>query len=379
VASAAPVTLDSEQKAATGVAAAYWISEGAPLLSENVVYPVSAQADQGLKMVASATSFEALIATQGGISINCPISGTVTAKMANAMPRVLKLQWNDCVKSMFRVEHTFSGPISITLQSDSLVPQRVSAIQMGNATLPFEDKYRYESSDQVDTTTDSYRVNLRGDLSWTRAAGCCEFLGSSSYEVNGIFDEQTLAEYSDGAPSSTFSYKIVPTRVSVRKSASRSDDFNFTDNEYEFLSGTLEEVISGPSLSEDTESYKFNDYRVHQTYDYAAAWRSTLTVDGKVNMTWHPYRGSACTSGLYSFRTKSPIVMPLETTLASSGELVVNGDVNARFFSPDNVPRKLPMPVNGMLLNIRVQDLGTFNYDTGSFLETVDAVGQCLF
>src|SRR3954467_14930460 len=88
VASAAPVTLDSEQKAATGVAAAYWISEGAPLLSENVVYPVSAQADQGLKMVASATSFEALIATQGGISINCPISGTVTAKMANAMPRV---------------------------------------------------------------------------------------------------------------------------------------------------------------------------------------------------------------------------------------------------------------------------------------------------
>jgi hypothetical protein len=165
--------------------------------------------------------------------------------------------------------------------------------------------------------------------------------------------------------------------LKVIESASQSDAGDLAVNDFDFLSGTLE-VISGTPTGEDPEIYKFNDYRIHQSYDYTA-WTSTLSVDGKLNATWHAYRGNACASGLYSFRTRLPIVQSLDTGLASSGELVVNTDVNARFFSPADVPRKLPTPVNGMLLNLRVQDVGTFNYDTDRLFETLHATGQCLF
>jgi hypothetical protein len=378
VASAAPVTLDSEQKAADGVNAAFTLRALVPLYSDIVVYSVTDQADRGLKMVAAATSFEALLATKRGISINCPNSGSLSAKMADSLPRVLKLQWNDCAMTRFGAEHTFSGPLSVTLQSDSLRPERVSGVQMGNADMAFEDKYRNEFPDQIDTTTDSYRVSLRGDLSWTRAGqGCCQFLGSSSYEVNGSYQEQIHVEYTDGTSSWTSSQKIAATRMTVIESKSQSDAGDLTINDFDYMSGALA-FSTGTAPSENTEIYKFNDYRIHEYYDYTA-WTSTVTVDGKVNASWAPSRGPACTSGLYSFRTRSPIVQPLGTELASSGELVVNGDVNARFFSPLNVPRKLPAPVNGMLLNMRVHDVGTFNYDTDRLFETLHYAGQCLF
>jgi hypothetical protein len=35
------------------------------------------------------------------------------------------------------------------------------------------------------------------------------------------------------------------------------------------------------------------------------------------------------------------------------------------------------VPVNGMLLNLRVRDVGTFNYDAATWLSALSPVGQC--
>jgi hypothetical protein len=40
-------------------------------------------------------------------------------------------------------------------------------------------------------------------------------------------------------------------------------------------------------------------------------------------------------------------------------------------------PPGLPVPVNGMLLNLRVRDVGTFNYDAANWFSALSPVGQC--
>jgi hypothetical protein len=72
-----------------------------------------------------------------------------------------------------------------------------------------------------------------------------------------------------------------------------------------------------------------------------------------------------------------PLFYSLDTTATfQSGELVVNGAV-ARFYSATNTPPGLPAPVNGMLLNLRVRDVGTFNYDATDWFAALSPVGQC--
>jgi hypothetical protein len=76
-------------------------------------------------------------------------------------------------------------------------------------------------------------------------------------------------------------------------------------------------------------------------------------------------------------KTRVPLSYSLDTTQTiQSGELVVNGAV-ARFYSAVNTPPGLPVPVNGMLLNLRVRDVGTFNYDAATWLSALSPVGQC--
>jgi hypothetical protein len=49
----------------------------------------------------------------------------------------------------------------------------------------------------------------------------------------------------------------------------------------------------------------------------------------------------------------------------------------AKFYSAENTPPGLPVPVNGMLLNLRVRDVGTFNYDAADWFQALSPVGVC--
>lgn len=58
-------------------------------------------------------------------------------------------------------------------------------------------------------------------------------------------------------------------------------------------------------------------------------------------------------------------------------QIGINGSVVASFYSNLNTPPDLPVPVNGMLLSMRVRNIGTFNYDVTNWFEAVGPVGQC--
>jgi hypothetical protein len=82
-------------------------------------------------------------------------------------------------------------------------------------------------------------------------------------------------------------------------------------------------------------------------------------------------------AGLYAFKTREPLVGQLFSGTFQGGELVVNGSAVAKFYSDTTTPPSLPAPVNGMLLSMRVRDVGTFIYDAASWRDAVYPAGQC--
>jgi hypothetical protein len=94
--------------------------------------------------------------------------------------------------------------------------------------------------------------------------------------------------------------------------------------------------------------------------------------------TWPQNPGAGCLSGGYLFNTRVPLFRRLDSALQAyeSGELVINGDVNMRLYSPDNVPAGLPVPVNGMLVHVNVKKVGSLDYDTG-WLGSLQSVASC--
>lgn len=375
---AAPIVLDTEQKAAAGVSTAFFTSHEAPLYVHINIEAVRRHADRALDAVAAVTTPEGLMATRGGIDIPCSIAGGLTARMPNALPRVLKVQWNGCVMNVDGYVRTYNGSAAITLATDSFTPDKLLAVRFGNASGDFTEQYRSDTAEQIDIVTNSINLLVRGDISMTRAFGeFGEVIGTSTYEMHGHTRDHRVLEFPNGAPSFELEFRIIAQRLNAIESLTMADAGMFYDDKVQLLSGQLSAVRKDPApYGETTQAYKFNGYQVRDVSDYRAL-SSQRTIDGRVDVTWNPFFGDGCMNGTYAFRTREPLVRSLETGLLERGDLAVNGDVVARFYSAATVPPQLPVPSNGMLVNMRVKDLGTFNYDVASEYEALYPVGQC--
>ncbi|HVF16480.1 MAG TPA: hypothetical protein VNA21_06195 [Steroidobacteraceae bacterium] len=377
-ATATPVALDTEQKAAAGVGAALHTSHSVPLLLTVLSDGVIQQVERALAALNGQTTVAALIATRGGIMIACDAGGSVKAKMANALPRVLHLTWTGCTTPIFEEAHTFNGTAVITLPADTFAPDSVDAIRLGSVQQPFVEQFSRVFPEFADTITISYAASLRGDISLTRTFGSVgQIIGASSYEVHGYREEQISREFPSALPE-TFGSRISAQKLMVVADIVTSEDRMLVDDDLQFLSGSiLNTRMDPPPYGTTTQSYRLNGYRVRTITDWAN-YHNQLFVDGKVNITWNPFFGAGCVNGTYSFRTRAPMIsQEINEARFAAGELAVNGSVVARFFAPQNVPPRLPAPVNGMLINLRVTDVGSFNYDTASYGQTLVAVGQC--
>lgn len=371
VATAGPIPLDTEQKAAAGVATALYKAE-VPRWVNAVMDEVREYADFTLKTVNRATTPEALMSTPGGITINCSVSGSLQARMADALPRVLRVRWNDCVTSLVGFERKINGPVAITLPADTFRPQNVLAIRLGNASAEFLQQWRTESQEQNDDNTLAFHIALRGDIAMTRLFNCCEWLGSSSFVMKGYYDSQRMMENPVGTPPVLVGYKVDAERLRVIRSTNTA---NFVDeDDTRFRSGSVSFTHTQSNVW--TDAYEFYDYHLRRITDYDA-WNEQLSMNGGMNVSWSPFDGAGCMQGLYAFNTRVPLIDEGFNGSFESGELVVNDSVVASFYSNANTPPTLPTPVNGMLLNMQVRDVGTFNYDVASWYDALHPVGQC--
>jgi hypothetical protein len=320
------------------------------------------------------------LAAPAGFTINCGISGTVKARMTNTSPRVLKLRWNNCVMNQYGLVRTYNGPMTLGLPTDSFRPARLTSLRLGDDTTWFVEEYVQNTPDQIDVVVSKFCITLRGDIATFHAQPQYGTGGTvtASYTVDGYWDNQRQLEFPDGRPPTLVTYKPIAGNLRVRETSVYIPSGMKDDKEIQWLSGTITAEQSETAWGESTQSYAFDRYRVRQVVDYEA-WTVQLAVGGNLKIDWAPAWGSGgCMSGWYSFKTRTPLVRNADLVAYEAGDLIVNDSVNARFYSAATVPADLPTPVNGMLLNMRVKNVGTFNYDVATPSEALVPVGKCV-
>jgi hypothetical protein len=371
-ATASPIVLDTEQKAASALETTLFKAE-VPRSVTGHVDDVLFFADFMLRKVNAATTPAALLSTPAGLTIPCSISGSFKARMPDVQPRVVRLRFTDCkTRILGSIEGTFNGPAAITLPADTFLPETLNAVRFGNASSEFTVHYVTTTPAQTNDTTLAYNIALRGDISMA------QFLGSgpdtSRFRMNGYNDQRSDVITTPPAPSGFYGNKFSAEHLSVVRTLTFNNDVHAED--ILLPAGSISLTHTEPAYGVFTDAYAYNDYRVNRVTDYGA-WNETLSVDGRITATLNPFSGAGCMNGLYAVKTRVPLFYSLDTTATfQSGELVVNGAV-ARFYSATNTPPGLPVPVNGMLLNLRVRDVGTFNYDADSWFSALSPVGQC--
>jgi hypothetical protein len=372
IATASPIVLDTEQKAASALETTLFKADVPRFVNGNVD-DVLFLTDFMLRRVNAATTPAALLSTPAGITIPCAISGSFKARMPDAQPRVLRLRFTDCkTRVLGPPEYTFNGHAAITLPADTFRPDTYLAVRFGNASSELLLQHLSVSPDQTDDATDAYNIALRGEI-WSLFAGASPI--TSTYRVNGYRDLRRDVQTAPPAPSGFYAEKFAAEHLSVVRASTFEGDVSAEDTQ--FVGGSVTFTQTQPTRPVFVDSYTFNDYHVNRITDFGPAWHEQLSVDGRITATINPFFGAGCLNGLYVVKTRVPLSYGLDTTqTVESGELVVNGAV-AKFYSALNTPPGLPVPVNGMLLNLRVRDVGTFNYDAATWLSALSPVGQC--
>ena len=141
-AQAAPVVIDSEQKAAAAVLSAHNFlldrsgTSNARQLLINITHPARDIIRGGLELLAVQTTPSAL-ARSSGITLPCLYGGTLSAQMTRGLLRTLRMTWNSCVLDQYGLQATYNGTGEVVLLGDKFTATSAASLRLGNATQDF--------------------------------------------------------------------------------------------------------------------------------------------------------------------------------------------------------------------------------------------------
>lgn len=380
MAAAAPVTIDSEQKANAAVLAAFRI-KATPLGHMHFVTNYArGQLEDALQKVGAATTPAGLMSMRNGLTLPCAGSGTLTAKMARAFPRVVKFSWSAC---KFTDADGFAreraGNAEVMLVTESFTPEKVAAIRLGSATSDFVDKRLVVYDDQITDETRSLNLRMVGLIPMQRAFPLYGlFVGDFAFETTGFYNEHDHYEFPlwPIAPFDADS-NISMEHLLASGAITYSNEKTHSVEDARFHYGTVTSTSHQDGYPDSMSRYTVDGFRSRREFDHpAATWAESL--DGRIDIqyptpdTYSP----GCQSGTYVFRTRAPVVRSLATPYEfDSGDLLING-MAARFYTAATVPAGLPAPVNHNLIHLDVPNVGQFNYDSNGVLALREAT-QC--
>jgi hypothetical protein len=113
--SAAAAPIESESSGARAFVTSLILRDEVQSLEHQFSYTSRDLIDRALRQFAAATDYATLAASSDGVSLPCPVSGTVTARVSNAWLRVVRLEWQQCVPDQSAFINTFDGPAEVTL------------------------------------------------------------------------------------------------------------------------------------------------------------------------------------------------------------------------------------------------------------------------
>jgi hypothetical protein len=362
---AAPVAIDSEQKANAAVLSAQKALTVPKQDLERFAGYARSIAENALEQLAAATTPVALVNSRSGIVLACATSGDLTARMARTFPRVLKLSWQACAfNDLDGNPHVRNGTAEIILLSDSFTPEKVAGIRFGTRSSDFTDTRHIDDPEQITDELRSVNLRLIGQIPMTRAfPRFGVFVGEFAFEMTGFIQEEFRAEIpGSGQPAYEQTSRAIAEFVIATGATTYNSAKTHSVEDLRLHFGKMTQTSSSPNFPEVISVYTLDGLKIRHESDFVA-FSGSKTVDGKIEFQYAPQAG-ACLSGAYVIKTRAPLVSnSLFSFKYDAGELLINGSTTAQFFSAANVPPTLPVPQLGVLVHLDVRNVGVFNYD----------------
>ncbi len=324
----------AKQNAAAGIVTAFYLREQLPWQTSVLVNPARDLADRALRLLAPATSPSQLLATAAGVSVPCPVSGSILARMAPRAPNVLKLQWVGCTYELSGWNHTLDGSGEITLLNLSFSPTVVAGIRLGDRDSDLVVKLLMLQSTQTVPDLNLHNLRMSGLISVERPDTDYGFHGASSFELSGFFEERIHFQVAGGgdqlfesrltlsADNSYLSYTVAPND---------GYDVRFGRGKLSYLS-VFPETIFGP---EQRTAYSFEPKGLRLRQALGAVGDDSFQIDGAVSVDWPDFFEMDCHKCTdFSYRTAVPMHRPPtypQQSTYDAGEVWINGTTRAQF------------------------------------------------
>jgi hypothetical protein len=226
--SAAPVTIDTQQKAAAAAFTAHELFLGdnvsltLPVKLLGVTDTPRDLADRTLQLLAAVTTPDALTAYKGAMTVPCPLGGSVKARLPRDGSLTLHLEWAACTMLQYPSDPqsatTFTGPGTVQLPESSFAPVTISLLRMGSITADLVATSTYAEEFSVTTSTRTMNVRMAGLIPMTRLSPTGPFIGDFDYRVTGFsrsHDDSTLTLPQQPPDHSTFDGSITIEQAAV--------------------------------------------------------------------------------------------------------------------------------------------------------------------
>lgn len=317
-------------------------------------------------------------AARHGVTLACPLSGTLTAKLSPSSIRRLSITWNDCASL---VENdailSFDGKGELVLGANSFNPEFLLLLQLGDADVRFVETWR-SSTSQSDWEERVFGLGAIGRIPLTQDDG--RYIGQFLYALDGVLEWRYL---SSDAAAPTSRLLNTAQNLLVRGATTWRDTHQVLDEDLT-LSGSARVLhFAGLSPPELQQRFSAQDFRVRRTLRPDRPYFDTLTVDGKIDYLWTPGGVEGCGDGRYSFRTLVPIVHGQNGFLQSfeQGKIVLNGAATATFLVGDGpAPPEWYVPgpdERPTLTRIEMGDAGVYEHTSFAPLVTLPIYEGC--
>jgi hypothetical protein len=307
-------------------------------LQDSVRYPfetmIDGARDIAVRSLAILDAGTTPAAAMQGVTLACPLSGTLTAKLSRPPLRRLSITWDDCA-SLVEDQATlsFDGKGELVLGANSFDADFLLLLQLGNAGEEFVETWRAAGS-EPGREERVFSLAAIGRVPLTRNEG--RYHGQFFYALDGELDWRFLADDAAGA-SPTSRLLHTAKNLVVRGSTTWLEAQQVLDEDLTISGSTQVMHFAELAPPELQQRFSAQDFRVHRTSRPDKPYFDTLTVDGRIDYLWTPGGVHGCGDGRYSFRTLVPIVHGQNGSLQSfaQGKIVLNGAATATFLVGD--------------------------------------------
>jgi hypothetical protein len=342
-------------------------------------------AEEALKLLAAVTTPAALMAAPQGISVPCPSSGSMLAKLPRTGPRVLDLTWSGCATAQQFATIIYDGKGQLGLSGNTFTPAALFLIRLGTSTQDFTITDTYTDSPGF-VFQQAYNLRVVGSVPMKRFLNSPYgiFEGDLNIILNGVIvSTNTLPLGDPGSPP------YVSRETDTIENYVASGSTWHTDDGW-VLHQTLT-VLNGKSGATTRDSNQnFTDWGGFSWEGLRVTWdidertgASTQTVDGRLIRRQAPYVNGTCGDGLYKFRTLEPIRQPNMFRYYSrdAGKVVLNDGALVTFSAVASATEPswyTPQP--GELathINVAMRNGQTFSHDSYFPGDSLQAFQSC--